>query len=328
MRPLVSVIIVTFNSERYLPHLFKSIKNQTWYEKCEVIVIDNDSKDGTKKIVHNEHCSVIENNDNAGFAKANNQGIERVMGDYIFCLNHDVILEEDYIENLVTFLEEHKKAGAVSGTVKKWDFANRKKTEKIDTLGFKMYKNHKVVDITEKPDGDLPSYDVFGVSAAVVMYRKSCLDTLRDISGHYFDDDLVSYKEDVDIAYRILHAGYTSSIVRDAVAYHDRWETGSGQSSVKQKREARKSKPVFINQLSYRNHLIVLFKNEFWSNLLIYSVFILFFELQKFVYFLLFEPKTVLGLGQFIKAIPLTRAKRRAIFNKTTISKQDIRKWY
>lgn len=324
---MVSIILVSFNSIRYLPEVFQALKKQT-YQNLQIIVIDNNSDVETKTFLKNQSTiELIENTENTGFAIANNQGIERARGDFVLCLNHDVVLEEDYIEKCVRFLRKNEKAGAVSGYIKKWDFNNSMFTEKVDTLGFKIFKNHKVIDqdiIEFDTEGVAP---VFGVSAAVAMYRRSAIDELIRISGHFFDGSFESYKEDVDVAYRLLHAGFKSFVLRDAIAYHDRWETGSGRKSVSAEKEARKAKPEFINRLSYQNHLAVLVKNEFILNLLIYAPFIIFFELQKLVFYAVFERSTLRGLFGFMQSLTLTLQKRRDIFKSSRISPADISEW-
>lgn len=326
--PKVSVIIVTYNSARYLPALFEALKSQTIYSDMEIIVVDNNSDTETKQFLRRQNIQLIENTENAGFARANNQGIARSRGEYILCLNHDVVLDERYIEECVTFLKTHKEVGSVSGFIKKWDFEHSKFTEIVDTLGFKIFKNHKVIDqniISFDMEGKA---EVFGVSAAVAMYSKHAIDEIQRISGTFFDEDLGSYKEDVDVAYRLRHAGYTSYVIDSARAFHDRWETGSSNADAASGMKARKVKSGAVNQMSYRNHLIVLLKNEYVLNFLLFGVFILIFEIKKFTYLLLFERSTLSGIFSFFKSISLTLKKRHDIFINSKISASGISKWF
>lgn len=327
MRKKVSVIIVTFNSIRYLPQVFRALFSQTVASEMEVIVVDNNSDEETKTFLKKQQVKTIFNGDNAGFAKANNQGIAHAEGEYVLCLNHDVILEPDYIEKTIEFMKERRDVGATSGFIKKWDFAYSSFTSTVDTLGFSIFKNHKVIDAHERSFADGKTVEVFGVSAAVATYSRAAIEKLIEISGHFFDDSYGSYKEDVDVAYRLRHAGFRSYVLKNAIAYHDRWETGSGNKSFKTQREARKTKPAFINQMSYANHLITLYKNEFVVNLFKYAPQIILFEFKKLAFIILFEPKTIVGLFTFIKTITLTLKKRRDIFKTTKISSADIVEW-
>lgn len=324
----VSVVIVTYNSQKYLPYLFESLEKQTIFNDLEIIVVDNASADDTIEFLKPKKIFLIQNKLNQGFAKANNQGFAKASGEFILCLNQDVILEPDYIERLVGFLLENRKAGAVAGKILKWDFKNKIKTRLVDTLGFKIFKSHQVVDQTTLDFGFELNKEVFGVCAAAAMYRRESLEKIFKISGHFFDPDFSSYKEDVDLAFRFRHAGFKSFIVSQARCYHDRWATGNQKNGLMDKIESRKSRPSLINRWSYRNHLTVLVKNEFLANLFWYLPNIMFFEVRRILFYLLFEPKTVLGLFDFLKSFTLTLAKRRAIFKKTTLQPTDISGWY
>lgn len=324
----ISVIIVTFNSARYLPFLFDSLEKQTSYQDLEIIVVDNDSKDGTLDFLRKRNdIKLIENKENKGFAGGNNQGFEIATGKYVFCLNHDVILEQDYVLKLVLFLEENEKAGAVSGRIFKWDFQKKEKTKIVDTFGFKVFKSHKVIDQDSLNFNDEPVKEVFGVSAAAAIYRKTALLKLKKLSGHYFDPDFGSYKEDVDFAFRLRHAGYKSYVHKFARAYHDRWSSGR-QDQLAGVKKSRKKRNPLINTMSYRNHFIVLSKNVFLRDIFWFFPYIFIFEFQKFFFFLIFEPKTILGLFQFIKQLPLTLKKRRDILSKSEVGPNVFYRWY
>lgn len=329
-RPRVSIVMLTFNSIRYLPFVFDSVFKQTVIDDIEFIVVDNASDIKTKRFLRaQKEIVLIENEHNTGFAEGNNIGIERAQGDFILCLNHDVILKPDYIEKLALYMDEHPYVGSASGAIYKWDFKRKKSlTDMVDTLGFRVNRSRKIVDADvfyDDADQD-GGVEVFGVSAAVAMYRREAVDQLIAVSGHFFDPDFIAYKEDIDVAYRLRHLGFRSFVVKDAIAFHDRWETGSGKKGFKKLKTSRKQKQ-FVNELSYKNHLILLFKNEFYSQLFIDGFFILFFEVSKFFYLLIFETRTLKGLFSFFKELPLTLKKRHAIFRKSQVKRDFFADW-
>ncbi|MBU1167482.1 glycosyltransferase family 2 protein [Patescibacteria group bacterium] len=325
----ISVIILTYNSEKYLRHLFKSLRAQTAFHDLEIIVVDNNSNDHTVAFLEEQTgIQIIKNKENKGFAEANNQGFEMSTGKFVLCLNHDVIMDEDYIERLADFLSRHSECAAVAGKVLKWDFENDKKTDQVDTLGFKIFKSHKVIDQSELVFEENGKAEVFGINAAAGLYRKEALEKVKMISGFYFDPDYGSYKEDVDLAYRLLHAGCKSYVSSTVTAYHDRWETGTQSKQAKPTLDSRNKRNPLVNIMSYQNHLTTLYKNEFASNLFWFYPYIFVFELQKFFYFLFLEPQTLKGLGKFINNLSLTQKKRRAILEKTEIKPKDISRWY
>src|SRR4051812_5979473 len=87
MQPLVTIVVATFNSLPFLKECFDSIAKQS-YRRCELVVIDNDSTDGTVEFLRSSGVrSVIFNDKNVGFAAAQNQGIKESSGEWVLALN-------------------------------------------------------------------------------------------------------------------------------------------------------------------------------------------------------------------------------------------------
>src|SRR4030042_62910 len=105
---MTSVIIVTYNGEKFIGECLKSALNQS-YKNTEILVIDNNSTDKTRQIIldfqKNHNFKILFNNKNVGFAGGHNLGIKNSRGEYILCLNQDVILEENFIEEAVKIFE-------------------------------------------------------------------------------------------------------------------------------------------------------------------------------------------------------------------------------
>jgi GT2 family glycosyltransferase len=333
----LSVIIVSYNSEKYINSCLSSLKNQS-YKNFEIIIIDNNSSDKTLKYIEQtlgeDKYLLLKQKENLGFATGNNIGIKYSNGKYICLLNPDVILEKDYINNAVEFFKNNDKVGSVSGKIFKYRFRTNKieKTNIIDTKGLELRKNHQVVEIDANKKDIIfkkNKIEIFGVSAAAGIYRRDALEDIKEVSlkNNYFDDTFFIYKEDVDLAFRLRHAGWKSYYLGDAVAYHDRWETGSSKKIIKIFKK-RKEKKSIVNYYSYRNHLLMILKNQYLSNIIWYSPFIVWYEFKKIIYFILFEQKTLLGLFSFIKLIPLTLRKRNAILSKSKLKPSDLRRWF
>lgn len=96
----LSVIIVNYKSAKYIVECLKSAKKFKSFETYEWIIIDNDSKDDSKEIITREFPNIIWHsmNYNAGFARANNQGIKLSKCETILLLNPDTIILNDAIE--------------------------------------------------------------------------------------------------------------------------------------------------------------------------------------------------------------------------------------
>src|SRR5262249_4978669 len=113
---LVSITIVTYDSGRFIKRCLESVLAQRYPDR-EIIVIDNNSQDGTVDILEQfeDRCTVIYNSENIGFAAAQNQAIEVSSGDWVLTLNPDVLLLPNFIQALVDAGQIDTRIGAVCG---------------------------------------------------------------------------------------------------------------------------------------------------------------------------------------------------------------------
>ena len=111
----VSVIIVNYNVRELLRQTLRSVLRAAEYVRAEIIVVDNNSVDGSTSMVRQQFSNValIANTKNVGFAAANNQAIRQAKGRYLLILNPDTIIQEDTLETLVQFMDSTPDAGAV-----------------------------------------------------------------------------------------------------------------------------------------------------------------------------------------------------------------------
>src|ERR1700733_13247648 len=112
----VSVTIVTYNSGRFIKRCLESVLAQR-YENREIIVIDNASSDGTIDILEQfeDRCQIIYNDENIGFAAAQNQAIRASRGEWVLTLNPDVLLLPNFIQALVDAGQFDSRIGTVCG---------------------------------------------------------------------------------------------------------------------------------------------------------------------------------------------------------------------
>jgi hypothetical protein len=112
----VSIIIVNWNTKALLLDLIESIYQTTKVSLFEIIVVDNDSTDGSIDAVHNSFPRVLTiiNSSNLGFAKANNIGIRRAKGRYVCLINSDVKVLDKALDNMVAYMDAHLEIGALA----------------------------------------------------------------------------------------------------------------------------------------------------------------------------------------------------------------------
>lgn len=182
----------------------------------EIIVVDNHSSDGSQKELPAKFSEVkfVFNNENAGFAKACNQGITHSTGRYVLFLNPDTRVPEDCFIQCISFFESHAEAGAVG--VRMTDGQGRFLKEskrgfpspaaafyKLFGLAFlfprsKIFAKYYLGQLPEKEN-----HPVEILSGAFMMVRS---EVLQQTGG--FDESFFMYGEDIDLSYRILQTGF------------------------------------------------------------------------------------------------------------------------
>src|SRR5271156_3734150 len=112
----VSITIVTYNSGRFIKRCIESVLEQKYPYK-EIIVIDNNSSDGTIDILESfeDRCRIVYNEENIGFAAAQNQAISLSSAEWVLTLNPDVLMLPNFIQNMVDAGNVDPKTGTVCG---------------------------------------------------------------------------------------------------------------------------------------------------------------------------------------------------------------------
>ncbi len=336
----VSIQIVTWNSKRYIAECLDALAQQTFTD-FSVMVIDNGSGDGTVKLVRSEYptVAVLENFRNLGFSKANNQGIKLSKSEYVLVMNPDVVLEPDFLEQLVACADSHPEAASFGGKVLKLGtqaidhddesgLRESVKSEIIDTAGLVLYKSRRAMNRGEN-EKDQKQYDraveVFGISGACVLYRRTLLNEVV-VKNEYFDEDFFAYKEDVDLAWRLQLYGFTAWYTPQAVCYHHR---GYGLTGSEPRQVARHRKAVskLLRSLSFRNHHLTLIKNDQLANVLVALPWLILWELKILGYALLFERFQWKSIGSFFRLLPKMFLKRSVIMAHRKRTTVEMRKW-
>ncbi|MFO7755168.1 MAG: glycosyltransferase [Bacteroidales bacterium] len=212
----ISVIIVNYNVRHFLEQCLASVHRGLKDIKNEVIVVDNNSTDGSAAMVNNKFPGVIliKNSSNRGFGAANNQALKIAKGENILFLNPDTVLQETTISECLAFMDKHPEAGAAG--VKMIDGKGRFLPESKrglptpKTAFYRISGLYKISPRSEKFNryymGHLRKNDVQQIevlTGAFFLTRRKVLDK----TGH-FDESFFMYGEDIDLSYRILKNGY------------------------------------------------------------------------------------------------------------------------
>jgi len=339
--PKVTIQIVTWNTLRFLPSCLNSIYQQT-YKDFQILIIDSGSQDGTLQFLRANYpdIPVFQNHKNLGFAKANNQGIKLLNSPYVVLCNCDIVMEANWLENAVALAESQKFSnyGSFGGKLIKMrlsgELGDIEKTNLIDSCGLKVLRNRQVVEIGAGEDSSSYSEqkEVFGQSAALALYKREALmDSAIKIKGQeeaeFFDEDFFSYKEDVDLAWRMRLFGWNAVYDPKLVAYHARSASGSEMSSFKEIIKNKSKQSALAKFYSYRNHFLLLFKNEYRANIFKDFWPIFSYELKKFFYILFFDFKDIKAIGDALKLRSKMKKKSEFILSNSKADKDMINKW-
>ncbi len=230
----LSIIIVNYNVKHFLEQCLRSVFSALEGLQGEVIVVDNQSTDGSQAMLKQKFGSqitLIENQDNPGFSKANNQGMRIAQGRYVLLLNPDTVVAEDTFLRCVEFMDAHPQGGALG-------------IKMIDGQGSFLPESKRAL-----PTPWVSFYKIFGFSSLFPRSRRfsryhlSYLDReenheIEILSGAFMfmrrsaleevgllDETFFMYGEDIDLSYRFIQAGYQNYYFSDSQIIHYKGES-------------------------------------------------------------------------------------------------------
>ena len=229
----LSVIIVNYNVKYFLEQCLHSVIKACAGVDSEIIVVDNNSSDGSRAWLEPRFPSVrfIRNDTNEGFAKANNRVLTIAKGKHILFLNPDTIVAEDSFTKCLEFLKAQPEAGAIGvrmidGSGKYLKESKRAFPSPMTSL-FKLaglarifprstiFARYYLGQLSDKED-----HEVDVLTGAFMMVSKT---VLNKTGG--FDEIFFMYGEDVDLSYRIQKAGYRNYYFAGTTIIHFKGES-------------------------------------------------------------------------------------------------------
>jgi GT2 family glycosyltransferase len=223
----LSIIIVNWNVKNLLKGCLNSIYYDSFYQDSEIILVDNDSKDGSVEMIQREFPLVrlIKNRENIGFGRACNQGIGIAEGKYIFILNPDTLVKPHTLQNIVNFMESNPKVGIGGCYVYCPDSTPQTSFYKFPTLLsyfsrmlslFRILPRNKLTQkfFWEYTDNDI-ARPVDRVLGGAMVLRKEMVDQMGA-----FDETYFLYAEELDMCYRAKLMGWEVAAIPHAEIIH------------------------------------------------------------------------------------------------------------
>jgi hypothetical protein len=214
---MLSIIIINYNTCAFLKRCLQSIKDADLQLDYELIIVDNNSQDQSRKFLSEMNLGkqpgrIILNNQNLGFARANNQAIKLAQGEYIFICNPDIVILKGALEKLVSYLASHPEIGLLGPQLLNTDqtiqysccrfprwFTPFLRRTFLGALPFgrKKLANYLMLDYDHQK-----TKEVDWLIGAALLFRK---DFFEKING--FDERYFLYFEDVDLARQVWQKG-------------------------------------------------------------------------------------------------------------------------
>jgi GT2 family glycosyltransferase len=303
--------------------------------KFEVVVINNDPSQNVREWLDSDlhdHVKVIDMGYEAGFVRAINTGIRHTTGEFVMLCNADLFLSATYVDEILSFFDQHARAGAASGKILRYEITDDRTTDIIDTAGLVMGRNRRVLvrGEGERDAGQLEGVEqVFGNDGVGLILRRRALESIK-IDGEYLDESFFMYKEDWDLSWRLRLAGWECWYVPTAIAFHARTSRGLGEKSYRSAvlmfHRNEQSKSKFVRFHSMKNQWIMLVKDEDWYNFWRDAAHIMGRETAVLLYNLVFSPRTLSAIPAFLRLLPGTWRKRRAIRRLRRLAPPEIRR--
>ncbi|OAN60520.1 hypothetical protein A8B79_11330 [Balneola sp. EhC07] len=231
--PDITIVIVNYRVKEYILLLMDSIQKATRHFSVEIFIVDNNSEDGSPEYLISAYKTVkiIKNVENVGFAKANNQAIEKASGTYTLIINPDTVIQEDSLLKLKQYMDESEKTAALGFKMINPDgsFARESKRS-VPDLKTGIFRASGL-------DKLLPNSRLFGqrylgwidenevtvvpvISGAGMFWRTSVLKALQG-----FDEAFFMYGEDDDLCYRVQNTDFSIRYFPPAKMLHFKGES-------------------------------------------------------------------------------------------------------
>jgi GT2 family glycosyltransferase len=260
---MISVIIVSYNTRDILRQCLEALFTHTSGVEFEVLVVDNDSRDGSPAMVRQEfpQVTLVANDVNLGFAAANNQAFAMARGEFILLLNPDAFVTEGAIAKGLEFMRQTPRCGICGGRIVDQDGRVRPSARRFPNALAKFFALSGLS--SRYPDSPLFNRRDFGgfahdrvrevdwVPGTFTLLRRKMLDEIG-----FFDERFFMYYEETDLCLRAKKAAWQVFFIPDAEVEH----IGGASSQTRQDKAYDQSSSQVINfrirseYLYYRKH--------------------------------------------------------------------------
>lgn len=244
----IAVVILNWNGAKLLEQFLPSVV--AFSDEAKIYVADNASTDTSLEVIKSKFPSVtiIQNDDNYGFAKGYNVALQNIEEEYLCLLNSDVEVTQNWLTPILSLFENNPEIGIIQPKI--LDYKNKAYFEYagaaggfIDKFGYPFCRG-RIFDTIEKDNGQYDDEQtIFWASGACFFIRRTIFNQLKG-----FDDDFFAHQEEIDLCWRAFNLGYKAKYSPNSVVYH------VGGATLNEGNPRK----TFLN---FRNSLLMLLKN-------------------------------------------------------------------
>lgn len=244
----IAVVILNWNGAKLLEQFLPSVV--AFSDEAKIYVADNASTDTSLEVIKSKFPSVtiIQNDDNYGFAKGYNVTLQNIEEEYLCLLNSDVEVTQNWLTPILSLFENNPEIGIIQPKI--LDYKNKAYFEYagaaggfIDKFGYPFCRG-RIFDTIEKDNGQYDNEQtIFWASGACFFIRRTIFNQLKG-----FDDDFFAHQEEIDLCWRAFNLGYKAKYSPNSVVYH------VGGATLNEGNPRK----TFLN---FRNSLLMLLKN-------------------------------------------------------------------
>ena len=268
----LSICIVTHRARELLQSCLRSIYQNTGSITYEIIVVDNNSQDGTVRLLREDYPDVlvIENDYNAGFTRPSNQALRKSHGRYAILLNNDTVIFPGAFDKLIQFADARRETGICGPKVLNSDGSLQEQCHRsfptpwISFAYFtglaRLFPHSRFFakyQMTYLEDDEIQEVD--SVSGSCMMIRREVMEQIG-----LLDETCFAYGEDIDYCFRAKKAGWKIFYFPQAQIIHHKGKGGSGVKPARSVYEYHRAMVIY-----YRKHLAK--KYVFFLNWLVYG---------------------------------------------------------
>lgn len=318
----VTIGLVPFGGVKYLPYSLKSLLEQD-YPNIEYLLLDQEEgKYSASEWIKKERPDWLSKMDlqqgpNIWHSGGMNTLIRRMTGEIFISVSQDILYPPDFVSKMVEFFKENREFDFATVRSYRWDFANLKTTEIIDSLGLKIDRMHRAFEIgqgVEAKDWHFSKenfVEIFGGSAAILAFRKKALEKVT-VNGQVFDENL-HYKNDVDLAYRLQWAGCRGVLLNNIIVHHDRFMSNNS------------AKPFWVKRQSLLGDWVFVWKNYSWKYSFLTHLKTWLYLSAKSTFLLITNPKLFGVIGELWKKRKLIGEWREKIVREISAREMEKR---